>query len=374
MRANEFLTELFNKPYQLDWDDQFGPKEIHARAYDRQGQYIDINFVPVRDNVTDIEFSKMDNFEETGQGDEIAIFSTVLSAIKKYLNGYQPKIIVFSGKGGRKGESRAKLYQQLINRFARQYGYQQFDLNKLSPEAQKQIASSSSTGFVLRKITKPIEEEVLDEMPLPADWNPAQYGPGTTFKSRLQYALERAKKLGTGSSRVATFIEYEGRPTVLKIAKNQKGLAQNNVEADILSDGYARQLGILIPIIDYDEQNREPTWIHTEMAIKATEQQLCTLMRCGNLRKLVDLANAIAGKANLHAAPMIQRMRNDGVNEADIETMTDYANTLADLTNSFDVDLADLRTDENWGLYKGKPVVIDAGANSDVLNQYYRKS
>jgi predicted chitinase len=155
MRANEFLTELFNKPYQLQWDDQFGPKEIHARAYDRQGQYIDINFVPVRDNVTDIEFSKMDNFEETGQGDEIAIFSTVLSAIKRYLDGYQPKIIVFSGKGGRKGESRAKLYQQLINRFARQYGYQQFDLNKLSPEAQKQIAASSSTGFVLRKMTVP---------------------------------------------------------------------------------------------------------------------------------------------------------------------------------------------------------------------------
>ena len=124
-------------------------------------------------------------------------------------------------------------------------------------------------------------EAVLDEMPLPADWDPQQMRQGsTTFKSRLAYALERAKKLGTGSSRVATVIEYQGRPTVLKIAKNQKGLAQNSVEADILSDGYASQLGILIPLIDYDEQNREPSWIHTEMATKANEKQLCHLIKC----------------------------------------------------------------------------------------------
>jgi len=158
MRANEFLTELFDSGYKLQWDDEFGPKEIHARAYDRQGQYIDIKFIPVRDNVTDIEFSKMDNYDETGQGDEVAIFSTVLNAINRYLRDYQPKIIVFSGKGGRDNVSRANLYQKLINRFAKHYGYQQFDLSKLSPEARKQISASSSTAFVLRKMTQPMQE------------------------------------------------------------------------------------------------------------------------------------------------------------------------------------------------------------------------
>ena len=53
-----------------------------------------------------------------------------------------------------------------------------------------------------------LREQIVDEMPLPADWDPAQYRQGTTFKQRLAYALERAKKLGTGSSRVATIIEY----------------------------------------------------------------------------------------------------------------------------------------------------------------------
>lgn len=218
------------------------------------------------------------------------------------------------------------------------------------------------------------EEEMIDEMPLPADWDPDQMRQqGTTFKSRLAYALERAKKLGTGSSRVATVIEYQGRPTVLKIAKNQKGLAQNSVEADILSDGYASQLGILIPIIDYDEQNREPTWIHTEMATKATEKQLCQLMKCDNLHQLINMAYAIQGrKIYGNYENFASHLRQKGKSEQDIETMTEYANVLADLNSSFDVELGDFGRAANWGLFNGKPVIVDVGFNSNVMNQYYK--
>jgi hypothetical protein len=219
------------------------------------------------------------------------------------------------------------------------------------------------------------ESEVLDEMPLPVDWDPAQMQQqSTSFKSRLAYALERAKKLGTGSSRVATTIEYQGRPTVLKIAKNAKGLSQNSVEADILSDGYASQLGILIPIIDYDEQNREPSWIHTEMATKANEKQLCHLMKCDSLNQLIRFADTIAGKYRGQTAQsFINNLINDSKPEQEIDIMTEYANVLADLANSFDVELGDFDRAANWGLYKGKPVIIDVGLNSNVLKQYYSR-
>lgn len=218
-------------------------------------------------------------------------------------------------------------------------------------------------------------EEIIDEMPLPADWDPQQFSQDkTTFKSRLAYALERAKKLGTGSSRVATVIEYEGRPTVLKIAKNTKGLAQNGVEASILDDGYASQLGILIPLIDYDTENRDPLWIHTEMATKANEKQLCHLMKCDSLNQLVRFADTIAGKyRNQTAQSFIENLVNDGKSQQDIDTMSEYANTLADLANSFDVELGDFNRAANWGLYQGKPVVIDVGFNRSVYNQYYKR-
>ncbi len=249
-------------------------------------------------------------------------------------------------------------------RFARELG------NDIAPS---KLQTGMGKQFWNKDHTKDVNEEIIDEMPLPADWDPAQYSHGTTYKQRLAYALERARKLGTGSSRVATIIEYQGRPTVLKIAKNMKGMAQNSVEADVLTDGYASQLGILIPIIDYDMQNREPAWVHTELAQKATEKQLCAIMKCRSLQQLVDIANGILGKNKWTTYQgVVEAMKREGRSEQDIETATDYANTLADLNSSFDVELGDFTRKANWGLYHGKPVIIDVGFNSNVLQQYYK--
>ena len=212
----------------------------------------------------------------------------------------------------------------------------------------------------------------ITEAPLPADWDASQYSPGSTFKQRLGYALERAKRIGSGSSRIATDIEYEGRPTVLKIAKNRMGLAQNNVEVDILDDGYASQLGILIPMIDYDKQNREPTWIHTELAQKATEKQLAELMGVDSLNEIVQLATAMSGKSKLYNyQQLIAHMKKKGKSEEQIDTANEYANKLVDLSSSYEVELGDLNRKANWGLYQGKPVIIDAGANSNFFTQFF---
>lgn len=70
---------------------------------------------------------------------------------------------------------------------------------------------------------------------------------------------------------------------------------------------------------------------------------------------------------------LIDWMRKRGKTEQQIETATDYANTLADLSSSFDVELGDFGRAANWGLYKGKPVIIDVGLNSNVLKQYYSR-
>ena len=217
-----------------------------------------------------------------------------------------------------------------------------------------------------------VDEEMIDEMPLPADWDPNAYGPKSTFASRLRYALERAKRIGTGSSRVAMIIEYQGRPTVLKIAKNRKGLAQNQVEADVLRDGYASQLGILIPMIDYDNNNPKPLWLHTELAQRASEKQLCALLKCDNLRQLVKAAASIAGITHF-PYPFRQDLMNTGHSEEDIDIFIDYANNLADLATSFDIKLGDFARRANWGIYQGHPIILDVGFNGEVMNTYYTR-
>jgi hypothetical protein len=218
------------------------------------------------------------------------------------------------------------------------------------------------------------EEQELDEMPLPTDWDRSEFQQDkSSFKSRLAYALERAKKLGAGSSRVALTIEYEGRQTVLKIAKNGKGLAQNAAEASILDDYYASQMGILIPMIDYDTEHRQPLWIHTEMATAAGAKQLSSLMGVGDLHDLVYLAGCIGRTNPVFSTPdkALASMRRRGSTEEQLEIATDYANKLADLHTSFNVLLGDFTRHKNWGIYQGKPVIIDVGFTKEVQSQHY---
>lgn len=147
MKSTEFIIELYDpkNSFKLEWDDYFGPKEMHARAYDRQGNYIDIKFTPVRESMVDIEFSRNDSFDITGGGDASRVFGTILEAIRTYLKGYRPKYIIFSGKG----ESRYKLYQRLIDRYAHTFGYEQFDVNRFKPALRQKILATGTNMLLL---------------------------------------------------------------------------------------------------------------------------------------------------------------------------------------------------------------------------------
>lgn len=211
----------------------------------------------------------------------------------------------------------------------------------------------------------------LDEMALPADWDPAALGHDKTFKSRLQYAVDRARRLGGGSSRVAFVIPDNGRETVLKIAKNGKGLAQNQAETDILDDGYIGKLDIVIPLVDYDKTNREPVWIQTELAQKVREPALCKMLKCQSLAQFTGYTNYLIGGRNGQMwknAPVV--LANNGFSEQDIETFKEYASELGDLVSSSGVLIADFQHASNWGIYKGRPVVIDVGFNENVASMY----
>lgn len=149
----ESLTELYEpeNSFPLNWYPSSDPKEASARAYDRNKGYIDIKFTPVTDDSVEVEFSRNDSYDMTGGGDASRVLGTVLEAFREYLKGYQPKILIFSSKG----QSRSKVYQNLINRFASTVGYKQFDTKKLSPEAQERLAFSGGDVMVLRKMHQP---------------------------------------------------------------------------------------------------------------------------------------------------------------------------------------------------------------------------
>ena len=225
------------------------------------------------------------------------------------------------------------------------------------------------------RIMELLGDTPIDEAPLPPDWDKSVFTPQNTYKKRIEYAVARAQKMGKGSSRTAFEIEYEGRPTILKVAHNVKGMAQNEEEAIILDDGYVQDLGITIPIIDYDEEHDQPVWIHMEKAQKATEKQLCNLMKCGTLRLLVAMAFASTGKkGELSHEEVIRELKSDRFKytDEDVELCEEYAQNLTELAVNFDVNLWDFVRTANWGLFDGKPVVLDVGFTDAVKTAHYK--
>jgi hypothetical protein len=222
-------------------------------------------------------------------------------------------------------------------------------------------------------------EDTVDEMALPADWDPAAFGHDKTFKSRLDYALQRAPRLGGGSSRVAFTIPDNGRDTVLKVAKNAKGMAQNEAEVDILTDGYTGKLDIVIPIVDYDKENPQPTWIQTELAKKVSQQKLSKLLHIDKLNYGISrfvyavhnvLGNRKAYMTNLKKIK--QDLIDSGHSEQDIEIFMGYVDEVATLVNSSTLLVDDLGVASNWGEYNGRPVIIDLGFTEAVKPMYMR--
>ena len=224
-----------------------------------------------------------------------------------------------------------------------------------------------------------VVDDSLEEMALPADWDPTALGHDKTFKSRLEYALDRAPKLGAGSSRTAFIIPDNGRETVLKVAKNKKGMAQNEAEVDILEDGYIGKMDIVIPLIDYDRKNPTPVWIQTEKANKLNKNRLEELLYCDELDGgLDDFMGVVAGMLGLRHPWVIpvkqikQDLADTTMSQEEIDIFFEYVNEVAMLISSSSLLIDDLYNTGNWGEYNGRPVIIDLGFTESVKPMYHR--
>lgn len=207
--------------------------------------------------------------------------------------------------------------------------------------------------------------EILQEAPLPPDWDKSVYKPSVSFAQRVRYAVARAQKIGTGSSRIAFEIEYEGRPTILKIAKNKKGIAQNEYESQMLGDYYVVDLGVTIPMIDYDEENDPPLWLHVEKAAKMKPNQFKQFFSGLSPDELIHFVKYMTGKFNIRVNEETQQKYEEIFEE------NEAANSLVDLVGNYDIQPEDFSRLANWGIYKNRPVIIDIGASTQVMNQHY---
>lgn len=199
------------------------------------------------------------------------------------------------------------------------------------------------------------------ESPLPDDWDKQVFTGNPKYSKMIKYAKERAAQVGRGSSRVAFLIDYEGRKTVLKIALNGKGIAQNTEEANLLSYHDVQRSGLVIPMIDHNEANGDRvTWIHTEYAQKITQKQLEKYFNGASMTNIAIHLNKLRGRTD-YAVNLPEELFDNPL----------YGE-LKDLVVNYDLPPFDLSRKANWGLYNGKPVIIDLGFTESVYQLHYR--
>ena len=120
------VWESFDQPYPIQWEQSdYGDYDALATLPD--GTYLNIMFEHVTPYEVNISFWRNNSLEVTGEGDAQRIFATVLIAIQKFLTMEQPSNITFSAskevEPGQNSESRAKLYNRMVNRYAAAWGY-----------------------------------------------------------------------------------------------------------------------------------------------------------------------------------------------------------------------------------------------------------
>ena len=215
------------------------------------------------------------------------------------------------------------------------------------------------TGNNKMKLTEAIR---LTEEPLPPDWDKDMFSrKRTSYRDMIAYAKEKAQKVGQGSSRVAFITPYEGRGTVLKVAMNRKGIVQNQEEADLLDDPMIIDMGITIPMIDVDEENGyQPTWIHTEFGQKIRQNQLERLFGVDDMMEITMYLSYITRGTNFGKTPELPKEVKENP----------YYIALEKVVADFDIPAMDFASSENWGLYRGEPVIIDLGYTDKTAELY----
>jgi hypothetical protein len=209
-------------------------------------------------------------------------------------------------------------------------------------------------------------KQFLMEEPPPADWDRSVFT--KSYKKQIDYCVERASKLGSGSSRVVFEIEYEGRPTALKVAKNAAGLAQNNKEADW--GLYRMCAAVTTPMIDFDEENDEPRWIHLEKASKLTK----SIFKSMTGFSFEDFGNLLMDSEQSRSRRKQFAINyKHGIDEDVMQEIWDSEifSDVVDLMSNWGIMAGDLNRLANWGVYQGHPVIIDLGFDADVDAAHY---
>jgi hypothetical protein len=183
-----------------------------------------------------------------------------------------------------------------------------------------------------------------------------------SFRQKIIYADQNLLKLGAGSGRIVYDIDGT---KVFKLAKNAKGVAQNDAEINI--GRYPDTHYIVTKVLESDNNG---SWIVAEKAKKVSEARIKQLTGIPSLNELFyflrNHENRIKGGGNIFGLDVdIEKLLNDN------EFVTD----LQDIMSNYSISAGDLGRASTYGevFRDGQPTIVlsDYGLTDEVYNTHY---
>lgn len=223
--------------------------------------------------------------------------------------------------------------------------------------------------------------ELVKEMAYPASFSFETLKSLKAFKDKKAYIESMLQKIGSGSSRIAYRVDDE---KVLKLAKNRKGLAQNEVEYNNSSD----DLDCFSKVYNFDP---EGYWIEAEIAPKAKLTDFKRLYNisfndlrsfiCNCVYEYADSRTRIhaKGQGNMYSSKI--NLFQAYLDEEISGNLYDFLDSLYYYFSNYQPswsEISDYLRLANWGIVKRNnqeiPVIIDFGLNEEVYNTHYKRS
>jgi len=204
----------------------------------------------------------------------------------------------------------------------------------------------------------------LEEMAYPAEFNMETLKSIRSYAKRLEYVASLLPRISSGSSRVVYRIDDE---KVLKVAKNKKGLAQNQAEADYSIQQY---YSIVAKVFDSDEND---IFLEMELASKVKASAFRNIRGFSiedletYLRHIDSLNNPRRYMGRYSLPDRLQPMHED-----------EWVQELLDLSGNYSYPIpGDFGRLSTYGLVKrgneDEVVLIDYGLTHDVMDTHYRR-
>jgi hypothetical protein len=212
-------------------------------------------------------------------------------------------------------------------------------------------------------IKKLLREQLMDE-DYPSSFDMEHFKSLRKYAERVRYCDEHLKKISSGSARIVYMIDNE---KVLKLAKNEKGVAQCEVEIQWGNDYYFG--GILAKTLD---SHPDGLWVEMELARKVKKNDFKTLadFNFDDLDTyLRNTEQEMKGKKPIFGIDQ---------NVKEVMQENEFVIQLVDLMNAMGAPAGDMTRLNSYGIVKRDGhdtiVLIDFGLTNDVYSDYYDRT